>query len=484
MPQPTQAFYNRHAVWFGVLTVVCFASLVFAHDVSAFQDKKVADDVVEDSFKDLWTDDAKQALIDARSQEKDLLLLFTGSDWCPPCKQLEEQVTGREDFQFEASLHFVLVKFDFPQDLPQTDDLKAQNKEMANRYGIEGYPTVVLVDVNSKPYAITGYQEGGPENYLGALEEFRQARIVRDQKLKEAENAEGAERAKLLDEAISGLDELIVSVYYEDIVAEIIELDKEDELGLRGKWNAQKESEMRKIVMTDILMISRLEKPEKAIQFIDDVMEELKFPPAERITLMQIKLNLVRKLNDNERLDELLDEMINLEGAETETRERLIVKKILLMVGSGRKAEALKLLNDSIVDGQDNMHLWKALGDIHESDGNFDEAIDAYDNAIQVASNAPDVLVEVVAAKADVLYEQEKMAEALQTLDNFADNTNMPTDLRSATLLHKAMMMRDSGRRRQARLAENRAVEIAESTLERGEIEKIVKRLRAKYDDQ
>ena len=144
----------------------------------------------------------------------------------------------------------------------------------------------------------------------------------------------------------------------------------------------------------------------------------------------------------------------------------------------------MKLLDKSIVDGQDNMFLLQAKGDILEAEGKFAEASKAYDLAIEAASNAPDVLVNVVSAKADVLFALDDVKLAMQTLDNFSDDTNMPTDLRSAALLHKAMMMRDSGRLRQARLAENRAIKIAESPRERAEIEKLVQRLRAKFDDQ
>ncbi len=126
-----------------------------------------------------------------------------------------EEVLSQQEFQFEASRHFVLVKLDFPQDTPQSDELKAQNNELATRFGVESYPTVILTDVNSKPYAITGYQEGGVENYLAVLEEFRQLRITRDEKLAAAKLATGLDRARLLDEAIAGLDESIIAVYYE-----------------------------------------------------------------------------------------------------------------------------------------------------------------------------------------------------------------------------------------------------------------------------
>ena len=100
---------------------------------------------------------------------------------------------------------------------------------------------------------------------FGLLEESRQVRINRDEKLKPAAKQQGLERARLLDEAISEMREEITSIYYPEIIEEIVALDKDDELGLRSKWNAAKEAEMRKIIMTDVMMISRLEKPERAI---------------------------------------------------------------------------------------------------------------------------------------------------------------------------------------------------------------------------
>lgn len=474
-----------------LIAVVCLFSTSpnLASSFAAFQDVPAEEGDVETAqdeevFEDRWTDDFDNALAQARKEKKDLLLLFTGSDWCPPCKQLEDEVLGVEDFQFEAVRHYVLVKLDFPKDTQLPDKVVKQNEGLAKRYGVEGYPTVICVDIETKPFAITGYQDGGVNNYLAVLEDFRQLRIERDKNLSLAKNAKGIERAKLLNKAIEGMDEQVISVYYEEIVNEIVELDKDDEAGLRSKWNAQKESDMRKIIMTDILMISRLEKPEKAINFIDDVLEQMRFPADEKISVLQIKLNLVRKLNDPAKLDSVLDEMINLEGAETETRERLLVKKIVLMIGSGRREAALKLLDESIVEGQDNMHLLQAKGDIFEAAGEYKRAISAYDLAIKAASNAPDVLVNVVGAKADVLFAMERIKEAMQVLDNFAEDTNMPSDLRSATLLHKAIMMRESDRRRQARLAENRAVEIAQSPNERAEVEKLVQRLRSRFGEQ
>ena len=45
-----------------------------------------------------WTEDIAAAIKTAEKEEKDLLLLYTGSDWCPPCKKLEADILSQEEF--------------------------------------------------------------------------------------------------------------------------------------------------------------------------------------------------------------------------------------------------------------------------------------------------------------------------------------------------------------------------------------------------
>ena len=452
-----------------MLLLVALASCCFASPVSA-------DDPG-------FTEDAKEAIARAADQDKDIIFLFTGSDWCPPCKKLEEEVLSEKDFLFEVSKDFVLVKLDFPKITKQSEELVRQNKEYAAKFGVEGYPTLVLTDNQLKPYAFAGYEAGGFENYLALLENARVLRVERDENLKKAEGKKGDERAKFLDLAIGKMREEIVRVYYADIIAEIVEIDADNRLKLREKWNAGADAEMRKVVMTDLLMVARLEKPEAAIKFIDEVMEEIDFNDEEKLEIYQMKLNLVRQLKDDELTDQLLDEMIGLEAVQGETRQRLIVKKIYLMIGSGRREKALKALDKAIEDGGGSIYLYLAKGELHDAKSEYKEAIAAYDGALGSARNRPDVMIELVSAKADALYELEDAKGALQILDDFADDTQMPTDLRAESLLHKAMIMRDMKRGRQARLAENRAIEITESAQERAEVQKIVDKLREKFGE-
>jgi tetratricopeptide (TPR) repeat protein len=302
-----------------------------------------------------------------------------------------------------------------------------------------------------------------------------------------AAKAKGDDRARLLDEALAAMPREISDVYYAEIIEEIVKLDEDDDLGLRTKWNEAKDTELRKSILTDVMMVARLDSPERAIQMIDEILGSVKFTTKQRIEIMQIKLNLVRKLDDPaKKVDALLDEMIALEGLGDSTVERLIVKKIYLMVGSKRRDEAMKVLDAAIADGRTKgragVYLLACKGELLDSVQKYDEAVVAFDLAIAAAKNTPDVLAEVISGKADSLYAAGKEANSLQVLDTFADDTDMPADLRAEALLHKSMLMRESGKQRTARLVENRAIEIIESTKERTEIQSVVERLRKKYD--
>ena len=65
-----------------------------------------------------------------------------------------------------AGRKLILFKADFPNKIPQLDELKNQNKNLAKKYGIRGYPTVLLLDKKGEVIGKTGYQKGGPEKYV------------------------------------------------------------------------------------------------------------------------------------------------------------------------------------------------------------------------------------------------------------------------------------------------------------------------------
>ena len=93
-----------------------------------------------------WLTSLPDALTQAKEEEKLVLLDFTGSDWCSPCKMLHEKVLTQKEFLDHASENLVLVMLDFPRSKEQSPELKAANNELAKKFNIEGYPTLVLLD--------------------------------------------------------------------------------------------------------------------------------------------------------------------------------------------------------------------------------------------------------------------------------------------------------------------------------------------------
>jgi thiol:disulfide interchange protein len=108
-----------------------------------------------------------QIQVRAAEAKKPILLEFTGSDWCPPCKMMDKQVFSTEAFQKFAGSNLIFVKLDFPQAKPQTDEIKARNEALAKKFNVEGFPTVVLLSPEGKELAReVGYMGGGAEGFI------------------------------------------------------------------------------------------------------------------------------------------------------------------------------------------------------------------------------------------------------------------------------------------------------------------------------
>ena len=126
----------------------------------------------------IWYPDLGPAQALAAEQGKDLLVDFTGSDWCKWCIQLHREVFSRGSFQEYAREHFVLVSLDFPDKRGEviramSEELQQRNWAHKERYGIDGFPTVLLMSAEGDVWGRTGYRKGGAEAYVAHLEELR-----------------------------------------------------------------------------------------------------------------------------------------------------------------------------------------------------------------------------------------------------------------------------------------------------------------------
>ncbi len=127
--------------------------------------------VVSLSAAEGWLTDLDEGIKVAKAEKKAILVDFTGSDWCGWCIRLKKEVFDQKEFA-AVSKDFVLVELDYPQRKQQSPEEKAKNKVWAEKFAIEGYPTIMLLNANGEPFAQTGYQAGGPVKYLAHLAEL------------------------------------------------------------------------------------------------------------------------------------------------------------------------------------------------------------------------------------------------------------------------------------------------------------------------
>jgi len=116
-----------------------------------------------------WSTDLAKALETAKTEKKSVLVEFTGSDWCPPCKAMRKNVFSQKEFVKAASKKFILVELDFPNG---DKEVAKKNKPMLEKYKVEAFPTVVLLDADGKEFSrFTASQFPNTEAFLKHLDE-------------------------------------------------------------------------------------------------------------------------------------------------------------------------------------------------------------------------------------------------------------------------------------------------------------------------
>jgi len=96
----------------------------------------------------------KQALNKSRKEKKPVLIYFTGSDWCGPCKILDKTLFHTEKFKAIADKDLILLEVDIPRriDLLSAKQMR-HNKNIQEIYNVRSFPTVMIVNYKGKKIA-------------------------------------------------------------------------------------------------------------------------------------------------------------------------------------------------------------------------------------------------------------------------------------------------------------------------------------------
>lgn len=116
-----------------------------------------------------WVTNIEDAKNQAAKENKNILLVFSGSDWCAPCIKLEKVVWKSEVFKLESEKKWVLLRADFPKKKGNqlSNELTQSNKKLAEKYNKEGnFPLVVMLDKTGKVIGMTGFKNVTAEEYV------------------------------------------------------------------------------------------------------------------------------------------------------------------------------------------------------------------------------------------------------------------------------------------------------------------------------
>lgn len=119
-----------------------------------------------------WENDFENGKKNAVAENKNIVLVFSGSDWCAPCMKLDKTIWSSEEFKTEADKNWILVKVDFPKKKTNSlsENQKNQNNHLAEQYNKDGhFPLVVILDKNGKVLGQTGYKNISPTAYIELL---------------------------------------------------------------------------------------------------------------------------------------------------------------------------------------------------------------------------------------------------------------------------------------------------------------------------
>ena len=131
--------------------------------------------VLQLNAAETWLTDLPKAQAQAKTEKKLVMLDFTGSDWCGWCIKLHKEVFSTPEFAEYAKKNLVLVEVDFPNKKKQTTELKAANQALQQKYKIQGYPTIIVLDGEGKKVGQLGYMPGGPKAFTAALDKLKKS---------------------------------------------------------------------------------------------------------------------------------------------------------------------------------------------------------------------------------------------------------------------------------------------------------------------
>jgi thioredoxin-related protein len=127
------------------------------------------------SYSQNWNTNFEDVKAKAEKENKNILLVFSGSDWCGPCIKLDKVVWQSPEFQAESDKSWVIYKADFPKKKANqlSPELTESNNKLAEKYNKNGsFPLVLLLDKKGKIIGVTGFKNVSAPDYIKLIHSF------------------------------------------------------------------------------------------------------------------------------------------------------------------------------------------------------------------------------------------------------------------------------------------------------------------------
>jgi thiamine biosynthesis lipoprotein len=114
--------------------------------------------------------DPEKAFREARQSGRQILLVFSGSDWCMPCIRFEKNILTDSAVREFAGKRIVILEADFPQRKKIPTPMRSQYEALAGEFNTEGaFPKIVLLTPERKLLAILPYTGQSPADFIGEV---------------------------------------------------------------------------------------------------------------------------------------------------------------------------------------------------------------------------------------------------------------------------------------------------------------------------
>ena len=118
-----------------------------------------------------WFVNWNKAVAEAKRTGRPLFVLKTGSDWCPWCVKLHDNVLKKPEFVEFASKNLVLVYLDNPSKRnPLCEEQRQHNQRISKELNLGGgVPNVTIISADGKKLGVIGGGGLALDAYLAKL---------------------------------------------------------------------------------------------------------------------------------------------------------------------------------------------------------------------------------------------------------------------------------------------------------------------------